>query len=153
MGILGAMALSMASVVPASAQAPSGDRLSLICVGTDTMVMAMNPYYRWGRTSYSGGMVFGEGRAPGQLAVMVEGGKVRVRPPETSEPMFSKKSDDGWYELTDVSIDPLSIKGRLKWNKIDRSKLSIDRRNGEVTFGAFTGVCQAASANPDKPKF
>lgn len=144
---------AIGSLAQAQAPAAGGARLNLICSGSDTMVMAMNPYYRTGRTQYAGGMVFGEGRQPAQLGVLVENGKVRVKPPESSQPMFSKAPEDGWYELTDVSIDPLAIKGRLKWNRIDRSKLEIDRRNGQITFGAFAGVCQQASSNPDAPKF
>jgi len=152
--VFGAAAALAVLAGPASAQeAGGGDRLNLICQGADTMVMAMNPYYRNGRTSYSGGMVFGEGRQPAQLAVMVENGQVRVKPPESSRPMFSREGKDGWYELTDVAIDRLAIKGRLKWNRIDRAKLDIDRRNGAVSFGSFTGVCQPATRTPEGTKF
>jgi hypothetical protein len=152
--VFGAAAALAVLVGPAQAQERGGsDRLSLICQGADTMVMAMNPYYRTGRTSYAGGMVFGEGRQPAQLSVMVENGQVRVKPPESSRPMFSKGAKDGWYDLSDVSVDRLAIKGRLKWNRLDRAKLDIDRRNGAVTFGSFTGVCQQASSTPDATKF
>jgi len=152
--VFGATAALAVLAGPAPAQeAAGGDRLNLLCQGTDTMVMAMNPYYRTGRTSYSGGMVFGQGRQPAQLGVMVENGQVRVKPPESSKPMFSRDGKDGWYELADVTIDRMAIKGRLKWNRIDRAKLDIDRRNGAVTFGSFTGVCQPASSAPDATKF
>lgn len=151
--VYGAAAALAVLAGPVQAQEAPGGGLNLICRGADTMVVAMNPYYRNGRTSYSGGMVFGEGRQPAQLAVMVENGQVRVKPPESSRPMFAKDAKDGWYTLTDVSIDRLSIKGRLKWNRLDRAKLEIDRRNGAVSFGSFTGVCQQASSTPDAPKF
>ncbi|MBU1374611.1 MAG: hypothetical protein KKE02_01125 [Alphaproteobacteria bacterium] len=153
--VIGAAAMIAAIGPLAHAQQPAADspRLNLVCTGTDTMVVAMNPYYRTGRTSYSGGMVFGEGRSPAQLGVLVENGQVRVKPPKGSEPMFSKDANAGWYDLTDVAIDRLAIKGRLKWNRIDRSKLVIDRRNGQVTFGNFAGVCQQVSSAPDATKF
>lgn len=135
------------------APAGSGETLRLVCAGSDTMLMAMTPYYHSGRTSYSGGMYFGEGRQPSQLELRVEGGKVQVKPPQGSVPMFSKGDKDGWYELSDVAVDRFAIKGRMKWNRLDRSSLAVDRRTGAVTFGSFSGVCQRAAANPDATKF
>lgn len=153
--VFGAAAALAVLVGPAQAQeAAGGDRLNLLCRGADTMVVAMNPYYRTG--AYPGDTVFGEDRMPAQLGVTVENGQVRVKPPENSKPIFfndAKDNKDGWYELTGVSVDRLAIKGRLKWNRIDRPRLDIDRRNGAVTFGSFTGVCQQVPAAPDATKF
>jgi hypothetical protein len=153
--VFGAAAALAVLVGPAQAQgAAGGDRLHLLCRGADTMVMAMNPYYRTG--PYAGDVVFGEDRTPAQLGVTVENGQVRVKPPEDSKPLLfndAKDSKDGWYELTGVSVDRLAIRGRLKWNRIDRPKLDIDRRNGAVTFGSFSGVCQQVPTAPDATKF
>lgn len=134
----------------ASAQEPTS--LALSCVGTDAVITAMTPYAWSGRT-YSGGIGYGEGRAAAQLAVIVDNGKVRVKPPKTSVPLFAKEDQDGWYDLTDVTVDRLTIRGRLKWNRLDRARLEVDRRTGQATFGAFLGTCQAVSTNPDATKF
>jgi len=155
--IIGAAALSAALLAGGAVQAQDaaggGETLRLVCTGSDAMLMAMNPYHRSGRTTYAGGMYFGEGRAPAQLELHVEGGKVRVKPPKGSVPMFSKDDKDGWYELSDVAVDRFAIKGRMKWNRLDRSALEVDRRTGAVTFGSFTGVCQRGATNPDATKF
>ena len=87
------------------------------------------------------------------MSVIVDGGKVRVRPPRTSVPLFARDGSDGWYDLTDVTVERLAIRGRLKWNRLDRAKLEIDRRTGQASFGAFLGTCQAVSTNPDATKF
>ncbi|HEY0649880.1 hypothetical protein [Phenylobacterium sp.] len=126
--------------------------LTLLCTGTDATVVAMTPYVWTGR-AYYGGVGYGEGRAAAQLGVAVDGGKVRVRPPKSSVPLFSKESKDGWYELTDVTVDRLQIRGRMKWNRIDRAKLAIDRRTGAATFGAFSGACSSVPNSPDATKF
>ena len=88
------------------------------------------------------------------MSVAVENGGVRVRPPRGSEPIiFGKDSKDGWYDLSDVRIDRLTIKGRLRYNRIDRPKLEIDRRTGEATFGGFVGVCRVDTTAPEATKF
>ncbi len=135
------------------AAAPAGETLRLVCMGSDAMLMAMTPYYRSGRTSYSGGMYFGEGRQPAQLELRIEGGKAEVKPPQGSVPVFAKGDKEGWYELSDVAVDRFAIKARMKWNRLDRSALAVDRRTGAVTFGSFSGVCQRGAANPDATKF
>jgi len=153
--IIGAAVLAAALAGGAAqAQAPAGGpRLNLLCTGTDATLIALTPTYRSGRPAYSSGMYVGESRAPAQLSVLVENGQVRVKPPKSSVPMFAKDAKDGWYELSDVAIDRLTIKGRLKWNRIDRSSLDVDRRNGAVTFGSFAGVCQQTSSDPEATKF
>lgn len=137
------------------AQAPGGggESLNLLCIGSDSVLVTRTPSLQAGRAFYLDSLSFGEGRASAQLGVMVQDGRVTVKPPRGSVPMFAKGGKDGWYELTNASVDRLSIKGRMKWNRIDRWALSIDRRSGAATFGDFTGVCQRASASPDATKF
>lgn len=143
--------LAAALMAPAAA-AQEATNLNLLCSGTDAVAVTLTPNiwsYRY--SGAMGGVV--QGREPAQLAVSVEAGKVRVKPPKSSVPLFAKDDAGGWYELSDVAIDRLSINGRLKWNRLDRSKLEIDRRSGAVTFGAFSGVCQLVSTNPEATKF
>lgn len=140
------------AAIASAASAQEGASLTLLCSGTDATVVAMTPYAWSGRT-YAGGVGYGEGRAAAQLGVAVDGGKVRVKPPKSSVPLFSKETKDGWYELTDVTVDRLQIRGRMKWNRIDRAKLTIDRRTGAATFGAFSGACQSVLNSPEATKF
>lgn len=154
----GLMGLAAATVVaPLMAATTAGAQeapvnLTLTCIGTDSIPVAIAPNAWSGRYAYAmGGVV--QSRQAAQLGVIVEGGKVRVRPPQTSIPLFAKDDQGGWYELTDVGIDRLTIRGRLKWNRFDRSTLDIDRRTGVANFGAFSGVCQVVSTTPEATKF
>jgi len=144
-------ALAAALLAPA-ASAQETANLNLLCSGTDAVPVVLAPNAWSGRYSQAmGGVV--QGREAAQLGVAVEGGKVRVKPQKSAIPLFAKDDTGGWYELSDVAIDRLSISGRLKWNRLDRSKLKIDRRTGAATFGAFSGVCQVVSTNPEATKF
>lgn len=143
-------ALAMAAVASAAA-AQDGTSLTLLCTGTDATVMS-TPYI-WGGRAYYGGVGYGEGRAAAQLGVTVDDGKVRVKPPKSSVPLFAKSSKDGWYELTDVTVDRLRIRGRIKWSRIDRATLDIDRRTGVAAFGSFYGSCSAVPNGPEATKF
>ena len=154
---LGGLLAAALAGSPAAAQEPAAG-LTLLCTGTDAVAVAIAPGALGGRSHYGGyhGAVISgvaQGRAAAQLGVTVEGAKVRVRPPKSSVPLFAKGSEDGWYELADVAVDRLSIKGRLKLNRLDRVRLDVDRRTGVATFGEFSGVCEAISSNPDATKF
>lgn len=149
---LGGLLAAALAACPAAAQEPAAS-LMLVCNGTDAVPATITPGSFGGRYYYGSSGAMAQGRASAQLGVSLDGGKVRVRPPKSSVPLFAKDSDDGWYELTDVAVDRLSIKGRLKWNRIDRVRLDVDRRSGMVSFGEFSGVCQPVSTSPDATKF
>lgn len=147
----GALAAA-AMTAPGPTMAQDGANLNLVCRGIDAVpiVLPSNPWSA--NYAMSTGVVV-QGRQPAQLEVAVEAGKVRVKPPESSIPFFARDDQRGWYELTEVAIDRLSINGRLQWNRVTRSKLAIDRRTGAVNFGSFQGVCQVASTAPDTTRF
>lgn len=149
---LGILAALVVQAGAAQAQESGAENLRLICTGADAMmVMPPSP---WPGGYYPNHVRAGEVRVAAQMSVAVENGGVRVRPPRGSEPIiFGKDSKDGWYDLSDVRIDRLTIKGRLRYNRIDRPKLEIDRRTGEATFGGFVGVCRVDTTAPEATKF
>lgn len=150
---LGGLLAAALAASPAAAQEPAAS-LMLVCNGTDAVPATIAPNAMMGGRYYYGSVgALAQGRAAAQLGVSLDGDKVRVRPPKSSVPLFAKDSADGWYDLTDVAVDRLSIKGRLKWNRIDRVRLNVDRRSGMVSFGEFSGVCQPVSTSPDATKF
>lgn len=126
-------------------------RLTLICQGADN-VTTMGGSGMRGRRGGMGGMggpmSSGVSRVSAQLGVLVEGRKVRVRPPPTSLPMFAKPSKDGWFELSKAEVDATAIRGRASLGGMVRPRLDVDRRTGSVTFGGFSGVCRAAPGLP-----
>lgn len=129
----------------ASAQDAAGEDLTLLCQGSETFLV---PYAGYG---YASGAY--QARESAQLVVVVEGGKVRVRPPALTLPVYSKRSDDGWYTLSDVAVDKFVIRGKARLSRFDRYKLTVDRRTGAATFGAFAGICNRVADAPGATRF
>ena len=96
---IGVMGLAAATLIaPAAAMAQDAPaNLTLTCNGTDSIPVAVAPNAWSNRYAYAmGGVV--QNRQAAQLGVIVEGGKVRVRPPKTSIPLFANQTaadDDG----------------------------------------------------------
>jgi len=88
----------------------------------------------------------------GRMNITVQGTVVRVRPSPGSSPML-RRSADGWYALTDVSITDTEIRAKASWGALGKLKLSVDRRSGEVKFGNFTGQCEKTADDPAARKF
>lgn len=145
----------MAAAGAAGAQGVAGTAdakpLVLLCQGTDTTVALANS--RYGAT-YGVGTGYGVSRIPAQLGVMVEKGEVKVRPPPSSQPIFSKKAGvDGWYRLEKSEVTEFLIRGRSPSGRLLNDKLDIDRRTGAVTFADFVGVCRIAPTNAAGTQF
>lgn len=130
----------------ASAQDAASESLTLLCQGSETSPM---PYASYGYTPW----IYRQAQQPAQLVVVFEGGQLRVRPSTLSLPVYGKRSDDGWYKLSDVAVDQFAIRGRARFSPIDRYKLSIDRRTGAATFGMFTGICNRVASTAGATRF
>lgn len=128
--------------------------LILLCAGSDTTVALANA--RYGAT-YGVGTAYGVTRVPAQLGVMVEKGEVSVRPPPGSQPIFSKKSPDGWYRLEKSEVTEFLIRARTPRSgiagRVLNDRLDLDRRTGAVTFADFVGVCRVAATNANGAAF
>lgn len=128
--------------------------LILLCSGSgsDTTVALANARYG---ANYGAG--YGVTRVPAQLGVMVEKGEVSVRPPPASQPIFSKKSPDGWYRLEKSEVTEFLIRARTSRTgiagRVLNDKLDVDRRTGAVTFADFVGVCRVAATNANGAAF
>ncbi|TAJ72230.1 MAG: hypothetical protein EPO51_08960 [Phenylobacterium sp.] len=147
--IVTGLAAALVAGAAAAQAAPDGDALTLLCQGTEVAVLAP---MGWNR-GYGLGGGYREGRQPAQLVIVLEGGKVRVRPPELTVPVYAKRAADGWYALTDTSVDKFTILGRANFSRIDRYKLNVDRRTGAVTFGTFSGICNRVASTPEATRF
>lgn len=99
--------------------------------------------------------VFSDVRVPARISVAIEGNAIRVRPSNNTKPGFGgKKSPDGWYELTAVSVSDASFRGQAPYGGLfGKYKLEIDRLTGDVRFGGFSGVCERATTGPAERKF
>lgn len=153
--IFGLAGILTAAAGTAGAQAVAGTAdarpLVLLCSGSDTAPTVGAA--RYGST-YGIGAGYGVQRVPAQLGVMVEKGEVKVRPPPTSVPVFTKKPGvDGWYQLEKAEVTEFLIRGRSPSGRLLNDKLDIDRRTGAVTFADFIGVCRVAATNPNGAQF
>jgi hypothetical protein len=95
-------------------------------------------------------------RVPARMSVIVDGEKVRIRPSENNRPGLGRKaSADGWYDLSDVQITEMQIRGRAGYGGLltGRHRLAIDRQTGDATFGDFQGVCDKAATGPAERRF
>lgn len=153
-----------AAAAPASAQTP--ETLTLVCPGSDTQVgmaaptragsMQMPGMKRSGRMGGMGRMNMAprETIVRAQINVIVEGPQVKLWVSEGLLPPMTKKSADGWYALTDVEVDAAAIKGKAPFGgMMGKSKLAIDRTNGEATLGSFQGLCHPAMTGPEVRSF
>lgn len=76
----------------------------------------------------------------------------RVRVPREILPDLSSGGSNGWWTVYDLTIDEAALRGRLRLNLIERPRISIDRRSGEIRITGssteFAGVCQRVDATP-----
>ena len=157
-GLAAALAALTAIVGTAGAQGVAGTAdarpLILLCTGSDTTVALANARYE---ATDDVGADYGVARVPAQLGVRVEKGEVKVRPPPGSQPIFSKKSPDGWYLLEKSEVTEFLIRARTPRSgivgRVLNDRLDLDRRTGAVTFAEFVGVCRVAVTNANGVAF
>jgi hypothetical protein len=149
-GRLIAGVLAASALAGGAAAQVQDTQLTLLCKGTDS-VAAMGK--RGGMGMGMGGMGMRESRVSALLGVLVQGEKIRVRPPASSLPMMPKKTEDGWYDLNKPQVTMVSIRGKTSLGPMNTARLDVDRRTGVVTFGRFNGVCRAVSNIADETVF
>jgi len=150
-GTVAALACAGVASAQGVAGTAEGPPLVLLCSGSDQTVSVAAPRYA---SLY--GVVTGSAvqRIPAQLGVMVEKGEVKVRPPATSEPVFGKKSDDGWYRLEKPIVTEVVIRGRTgQGGRLLRESLDLDRRTGAATFASFIGTCRVVPTSAQGVSF
>lgn len=145
--VLGTLSGAAIALTGSGALAADGasENLTLLCQGTD---VAMIPY-----AGYAYGPPTRDMRIPSQIVVVLEDGAMRIKPPAAWAPVYAKKPSDGWYPLEKTSVDKFSIRGRLNFSRLDRYRLTIDRRTGAATFGAFSGICNSIASQRDATRF
>lgn len=91
--------------------------------------------------------------------IEINGDTARIKPPESIVPSVSGRGDDGWRELTDLTVTDREIRGRFSLNWINRPTVVVNRMTGEMTITAgdvlagragFAGSCQRT---PDRQLF
>lgn len=91
----------------------------------------------------------------GTAYVEVSGTYARVRLPDGMVPALHG-GDDGWYDVSSLTVDEREITGKLSINFANHPKLHIDRTTGRMEIDGgkreFAGDCEPGSA-PGGQKF
>jgi hypothetical protein len=77
----------------------------------------------------------------------------RVRLPKTLIPPINSRGDNGWWDLYDVSVGPDLITASYRLNGLNKPRLRIDRRSGQITVQGtasygFRGTCDTIGNTP-----
>lgn len=149
----------LASLVPAVAAAES---LNLQCTGTGTWPEVQRrsgfAFGSGGGSAWGGGNSWQTARDQQQFRVEVSevGGRVKV--PRVMVPQLNGGgTPDGWT-LKDVEIGEDRITAQFSFNALNRPKVIIDRRSGEIDIKgsyafSFNGTCEASAIDPEARKF
>ena len=70
----------------------------------------------------------------------------RVRLPKKLIPPINSRGNDGWWDLYDVSVRPDMITATYRLNGLNKPRITIDRRSGQITVQGsynygFRGTC------------
>lgn len=104
--------------------------------------------YEYGRYNESRREVF-----DASLMVQTWPGGGRIRLPRSLIPPINSRGDNGWWDLSDVSVTPDIIRATYRLNGLNRPRVTIDRRTGRITVQGFSdygfrGTCDAIGHEP-----
>lgn len=104
--------------------------------------------YDYGRYSQSTRDVF-----DASLMVQTWAGGGRIRLPRSLVPPLNSRGNNGWWDLTDVSVGPDVIRASYRLNGLNKPKVVIDRRSGRITVQGFSnygfrGTCDMIGHEP-----
>jgi len=143
----------------APAQPPPPTDLSLICPGVGEHLESHSSYgsewddkhHKYVDTQHN---TLDPSQVQGTAQVEIHSGQGRIRPPKRLVPPISSGGQDGWWPLTDVDVSPDRIRASYRLNGLNKPKVEIDRRTGEITIDGiekFEGTCKAV--DPDARQF
>lgn len=136
--------------------------LTLVCLGasdTPGVDSARTTVRSGGETVYGTTTLHTRNRSGDRMTVEVRGETVRVRAPATMEPAMAGRGDDGWRELTEVSITDREIRGVLRYNWVNKPVVIIDRMTGQIVvrseslitgISSFVGDCEPVSTETQR---
>jgi hypothetical protein len=91
------------------------------------------------------------------VMIQVWNGGGRIKLPRKLIPPINSRGAQGWWDMTDVTIDRDTIRGTYRLNGLNKPRVTIDRRSGRVNIQgsfdyAFRGSCDVIDGR-DNRKF
>ncbi|AJP72117.1 hypothetical protein [Sphingomonas hengshuiensis] len=132
--------------------------LGLVCFGDGKRdALASGTTWTWNskRDRYEYGR-YNETRAEtfdASLTIQTWEGGGRIRLPKSLVPPIHSRGEDGWWDLSDVRVDPDTIRATYRLNGLNKPKIVIDRRSGRITVQGlsdygFRGTCDMIGHEP-----
>lgn len=136
--------------------------LGLVCYGEGKKPVAAT---RWGYTwdidkdryVYGNRTELRPQEFDASVMIQLWDGGGRIRLPKSLIPPINSRGDNGWWNLSDVSMAPGTIRAGYRLNGLNKPTINIDRRSGRITIKgtgdyAFRGTCDQIGAE-DHPRF
>lgn len=78
------------------------------------------------------------------------GGRIKL-PRKLVPPIHSRGSEDGWWDIYNVSMQPDRISGEYRLNGLNKPRLTVDRIGGRISIAGtgdygFRGLCDTVDA-------
>lgn len=84
------------------------------------------------------------------MTVEIDGDRARIRPAKNMLPPLRSSSDDGWYDVSNLSVSRDMIHGEFRLSGLNKPKMPIDRRAGRIVLDGlteFSGDCTRLDAD------
>lgn len=148
-----------AAPVQSGAQDPNS--LVLVCYGAGTRPTVSNdPSYSWDKekhrwnqtnTLHSGSEGFNS-----DVQIELYGDHGRIHLGSGMVPPINSGGHNGWWDLQDLQVGPDRITAGYRLNGMNKPKLSVDRRSGQITIDGmskFSGRCDIGKWGAGERRF
>lgn len=128
-----------------------GNDMTLVCYGGGARPSLSNGWqYEWNnrerRYTPRYGTQLGTSGFTADVQVQLTGGQGWIHLRGKMIPPINSRGSDGWWPLSDLSIDRDTITARYRLNGLNKPRLTIDRRSGRIDIRgqtSFSGSCDA----------
>lgn len=152
---LAATVLASLIAMPAAAQV-DGEAINLVCPGQGERLGSdyVNTL-EWDRYDHKyrtrSGVQTGMQGFQSAVTVQIYGDDGRIRLPEKLIPPIHSGGDhQHWWQLEDVIVGSSEIRASYRLNGLNKPKVRIDRRTGEINIRGtgqdFAGICEKVDA-------
>ncbi|WP_313437797.1 hypothetical protein [Novosphingobium sp.] len=156
-----ASALAVLVAAPAIAQSNSSDAINLICVGQGEKLgsdyvntLEWDRYDHKYRTRSDVQTELQSFSSAVTLQIYANDGRIRL-PEKLIPPLNSGGDHQHWWQLNDLIVGENEIRASYRLNGLNKPKLRIDRRTGEINIKGtgqdFSGTCD--KVDPGQKRF